>query len=130
MKTLPQWGAAMDIELQLVNKCCYDTHSWFVLTAHLDRLVDELHGGFLIQVNALGRKNAPEMPKNFDDVILVKKEGDRFSWSTAATGVATKPTYLPLSDNLPPTFAPMVEAWRARGTMSHSDMVPNQLPSS
>lgn len=112
IKTLPQWGAAMDLELQLINKCCYDTQAWFVLVSHLERLVDEVQGGTLIQVSALGRKNAPEIPKNFDDVILAIKTGDKFTWSTASKGVATKPTYLPLSDTLPPSFATMVDAWK------------------
>ncbi len=111
-KTLPQWGAAMDLELQLINKCCYDTKCFFVLVSHLERLVDEVHGGTLIQVSALGRKNAPEIPKNFDDVILARKNGDKFTWSTAATGVATKPTYLPLNDALAPDFEPLVQAWK------------------
>ncbi len=108
----PQWGAMMGQQLQLVDKCCYETTCWFILTAHLERLVDNVQGGTVIQVNALGQKNAPNIPNNFDDVILTRKSGDKFTWSTAATGVATKPTYLSLNDALAPDFQPLVQAWK------------------
>lgn len=111
-KSQPQWGAAMDSELQLVNELCYETKCWFTLIAHVEKQVDELNGGMTITANALGRKVAPELPKNFDDVVQAIRTGDKFKWSNMGVGTVTKPTYLPISDNLPPDFGPIMTKWR------------------
>lgn len=110
-KSQPQWGAAMDSEMQVLNTLCYEMKGWFVLVAHIERMVDEINGGMIIQANALGRKNAPELPKNFDDVIHAVRTGTQFKWSNMTANVDTKPSWLPISDNLAPDFAPMVKAW-------------------
>lgn len=111
-KSQPQWGAAMDSELQLINKLCYETQCWFVLTSHPERLISEVDPSIQIQVNALGRKNAPEIPKNFDEVVYCRREADHWFWSTIAPGVDTKMSLLPASDKIPPDFGPIVREWR------------------
>jgi hypothetical protein len=113
-RTQPQWGAAMGLELDLVNSLCFDTRCHFILTAHLDKVHDEIFGGMTIQVNALGNKNAPEFPKNFTDVILAVKDGNKFSWSTNRSGVVLKGRNLPNADNLPPDFKPLHIKWKER----------------
>lgn len=107
----PQWGAAQSSELQLIRQCVYGCNSWFVLVAHLDKLMDEINGGFIIQPKALGRALGPELPKDFDEVVLAEKVGTNFKWSTAASGADLKSTYLPLSDNIRPDFGPIVTRW-------------------
>jgi hypothetical protein len=110
-RSQPQWGAAMGAELDLINTLCYKTKCWFVLVTHIERLVDEIEGGMIIQANALGRKNAPELPKNFDDVILAERRGKTFVWSMVKANVDTKPTFLPLEDALPQDFSRIKSEW-------------------
>ena len=113
-RTQPQWGTAMTTEMNLINMLCFDTQCHFVLMAHLDRLVDEINGGMIIQANALGRKNAPEIPKNFTDVVLAQKDADKFTWSTMAAKVDLKPRNLPFSDKLDPSFKLLYDTWYKR----------------
>ncbi len=110
-KSLPQFGAAMESEMQVVNQLCYDTQSWFVMVAHLDKTLDEINGGFVINPNALGNKNNGIIATNFDDAILCEREGSKFSWSNFSKGVDTKPGWLPIADTQEPSFAPMVRRW-------------------
>ena len=109
--TQPQWGAAMKTELNLINQMCFDSECVFVMTAHLDRLIDEVNGGMIIQVKALGNKNAPEIPKNFSDVILCKREKGKFRWATEARGCDLKARNVPWSDDLEPSFKPLLDHW-------------------
>ena len=113
-RSQPQWGAAMSTELNLINKLCYDTKCHFVLTAPLDKQIDQIHGGQIIQANALGQKNAPEIPKNFTDVILQVNDAGKFRWSTMQSNVAVKGRNLPLSDKLAPTFKDLHGNWCKR----------------
>lgn len=122
-KSQPQWGAAMDSELQVINALCYQTQCIFVLVTHLDKLIDEINGGMLIQPNCLGRKVAPELPKNFDDVILAERVGEQFKWNNAAANVDTRPSYLPIAANLPQDFGPIVRRW-AENRADRSKPVP------
>ena len=108
----PGWGAMMSAEMTLINKLAYETRCTFVLNAHLERLVDEVAGGMITQVMALGRKNAPEIPKNFDDVYLCVKEGRKFSLDTMKPGIDVKPTYFPLAQDIKPDFKLAIDKWQ------------------
>lgn len=112
-KSQPQWGAAMNTEMDFINQLCYDTYAHFVMTAHVEKDVDEINGGQVITINALGRKNAPEIPKNFSDVIYCYHEGPKFYWSTASASVVTKTRNLQMAPDLKPTFEPIIANWRA-----------------
>lgn len=111
-KSQPQWGAAMDTEMQIINQLCYDTNAHFVMTAHLDKQIDQINGGQIVRVNALGNKNAPEVPKNFSDVILTYRDEQKFRWSVASPNVETKSRNLPLRSDLTPDFKPILTNWR------------------
>jgi hypothetical protein len=112
--TQPQWGAAMKTELNLINQMCFDSECTFVLTAHLDRLMDEVNGGMIIQVKALGQKNAPEIPKNFSDVILCKRDKGEWIWATESSGCDLKARNVPWSPGFTPSFVPLMDTWRKR----------------
>jgi len=112
LRTLPDWGIAMDNEEKFLNKLCLGTQSHFILTAHVDRQVDEVLGGIKLMVSALGRKLGPAIPRFFSDVVMTVREGDKFSWSTAAAGADTKARNLPWKDQQPPTFVPIIDQWR------------------
>ena len=115
VKSQADWQVAMDNVEQLIVKLTTDVRATVVVTAHLERETDEITGGTTIMVSTLGRKLAPRIPRFFSDCIHVKREGDRFTWSTATTNADLKTRSLKIADNLPPTFVPLMKTWKERG---------------
>lgn len=111
-RSQPQWGAAQEAELQIISSLCYDTKCAFVLTAHVDKVYDEVAQTHLKTLSALGQKLAPKVPTLFDDVILSYKEDGKFYWSNQQNGYDLKPTWLAPGDKLFPTYVPLIEKWR------------------
>lgn len=109
------WGIAMQLTENVLQKLCTDTQAHFVLIAHIERETDEVLGGSKIMAATLGRKLAPRIPRFFSDVILADKTGTRFTWSTAAAGADLKARNLRLADGLPPDFGPIIESWQKQG---------------
>lgn len=112
LRTLPDWGIAMDNEEKFLNKLCLGTTCHFVLTAHIDRQVDEVLGGIKIMASALGKKLPAQIPRFFSDVIMTVREGDTFTWATASAQADTKARNLPWKDQQDPSFKPIIDNWR------------------
>lgn len=115
VKSQADWQVAMDNVEQLLTKLTTDVRATVVMTAHLERETDEITGGTTIMVSTLGRKLAPRIPRFFSDCIHVKREADRFTWSTATTNADLKTRSLKIADNLPPSFVPLLQAWKDKG---------------
>lgn len=109
-----EWGVAMNLLEQFLLTMTSNLHCLFVLTAHLDREVDEVMGGTKLMVSALGRKLAPRIPRFFSEVVLTVREGSNFFWSTSGVGVDLKFRALPIAERLTPTFKPIVDAYKRR----------------
>ena len=114
-KSQPQWGAAMQAEMGLIDLLCCNTTCTFILIAHLERQVDEVFGGNHLVPLALGKKTAPELPKNMSDVVHVTHEDKKFFWNTIGANIDLKANNLQQGENLPPSFRPLIEAWQAGG---------------
>ncbi len=114
VKAMADWGIAMDNLERLIIKLTTDLKCYFVLTAHLERETDEVTGGTSLMASTLGRKLAPRIPRFFDDVILCKREGTIFTWSTTAMGADLKARNVPWSDKLQPSFKQIVEKRNAK----------------
>lgn len=112
VKTMGDWQIAVDNLERLLMKLTVDLRCHFVLTAHLERETDEVTGGTTLVSSTLGRKLGPKLPRFFSEVIHVKRQGEKFSWSTATSNVATKNRYLSIADNLPPSFVPIIASWK------------------
>jgi hypothetical protein len=111
IKSLPMWGVAMDNLERLVTKLTCDTKCSFVLTAHMDREVDELTGGTKLMASTLGRKLAPKLPRFFDEVVWCSRgDGKNFHWSTTESTADLKTRRLPISDELKPDFGLIFDA--------------------
>jgi hypothetical protein len=115
VKSQADWGVAMDNLERLVQKLCMDTRCHFILIAHAERETDEVLGGSRIMAATLGRKLAPRLPRFFSDVVLAVKEGDKFTWSTAAAGADLKARNLPIREGIPPDFGQIVKKWQSQG---------------
>jgi hypothetical protein len=118
VKAMSDWMISMDNLERLVNKLCADTKCHFILTAHLERETDEVTGGVQLMASTLGKKLAPRLPRFFDDVVMCKREGAQFFWSTAAVNADLKSRNLPIADKLEPTFRSIADGWvRAGGIL-------------
>jgi hypothetical protein len=115
LKSMANWGIAMDGIERLFNKLTTDTTCWFITIAHTEREVDEVTGGQYITASTLGRKLAPKLPRFFSDVIQTVRTEKEFTWSTATVGVDTKARNLPWDRGMPPDFRVLINAWKARG---------------
>ena len=114
-KAMSDWGIAMDTLERLVDKLCYDTKCHFILTAHLEREQDEVTGAIRNMPGTLGRKLAPRLPRNFDDVVLCEHKPPKWTWSTISMNTDLKARNLSQADNLLPSFVPLIESWKSAG---------------
>ncbi len=115
VKHMGDWGVAMDNLERLVQKLCIDTQAHFILIAHTERETDEVMGGSKIMASTLGKKLAPKLPRFFSDVVLAEKRGDKFIWTTVNPTADLKARNLPLADNMPPNFGPIIDNWIKQG---------------
>lgn len=109
------WGVAQNMMEFLIQKLCTDMRAHVLMIAHPERETDEVMGGSKIMVSTLGKKLAPKIPRFFSDVILAEKRVDKFVWTTANAQADLKNRNLPNSDNLPPSFKPVIENWVKQG---------------
>lgn len=115
VKSQADWGIAQDQIEKLVHQLTDGCRCHFVLTAHVERELDQVFGGVKVTVSTLGRALAPKLPPMFSDVILSVREGTRFSWSTANPLADLKTRNLDIKDGLEPSFKPIIDRWLSRG---------------
>lgn len=126
-----EWGIAMSSLEMLLLKLTSDCSCFFVLTAHIEKEPDELTNMTKVMVSTLGRKLAPKIPRFFSEVIRARKTGDgKWLWSTQDSEADLKHRALKSSNDLPPSFAPIVEAYRRRiaASAAPSSTVPSATP--
>jgi hypothetical protein len=121
-----EYGVAMNaihrLVITLTSLDCY-----FVLMAHIDRVVDPVRGGTFIMLSALGQKLAPKLPAPFSECILAVRDGSNYYWSTATPNVDTKSRALAISAQLKPSFVPIVETGKKRAELVAASK-PKQVP--
>lgn len=105
VRTLPDWGVAMEMVHNYLFKCTGDLTASYVLLAHTAREKDEISGGTYVTLSTLGVKLAPKILPMFSEVIEANKDGDSFWWATTGTGITLKNRVLPISADLDPDFA-------------------------
>lgn len=115
VKSMSDWGIAMDNLERLINNLAANMQCTFVLITHIERETDEVLGGIKLMTSTLGRKLAPRLPRFFDDVVLCEKKGAAFTWSTANSTADLKNRNLPLADKIKPSFVPLIESWKKVG---------------
>jgi hypothetical protein len=113
-----EWGVAMNFLEQLLLKVTSDRKCFFVLTAHVEKELNEITGVTQVMASTLGRKLAPKIPRFFSEVVYAKRtvanNAPRFTWSTVDAAADLKNRALPVSSDLAPDFAPIVTAYRRR----------------
>ena len=95
VRSQADWGIAMSLVENLVRQLTDGCKCHFVLTAHVEREIDQVFGGVKITVSTLGRALAPKIPPMFSDVILSVRDGTKFSWSTANSQADSRKVAVP-----------------------------------
>jgi len=108
-----EWNIAMNFISDFIMKLTTDRKCYFVLTAHVEKEMNELTGVNQIMVSTLGKKLAPKIPRFFSEVIYARRS-PQFLWSNNDPSIALKNRGLPISDKLAPSFVPLVQAYRER----------------
>ena len=112
--SLPEYGVAQG---NLINWLRYMTQSFqgtFVMTAHVQRQMNEVTGSQQLMTKAIGKAMADDIPPLFSETIYTVREGSNWYWDTAAAGVDTKTRYLPIQSKIPPNFALIMDQWLER----------------
>ena len=103
---------------------CDHCRCWFILLAHVEKEIDPVMGGMKITVATIGKALPPVVPPMFSDVIYTVRDGTKWTWSTAGTGVVTKARNLPWAENIPQDFKPVFEKWKGRAVAAAADSAP------
>lgn len=110
-----EWQVAQNLVEQFVMNLCVGLRCPVVLIAHEEREANEITGGSTVTVSTLGKKLAPKLPRWFSDILMTKRNADKFTWSSTASGASVKTRLLALRDDLPPSFVPLFAEWKKRG---------------
>lgn len=111
----PDYGVSQNNTLNFLRLCTQSTKCTFVLTAHVQRQVDEITGSIRLMTKVIGKALADEVPQLFSDVIYSVREGTAFYWDTAMAGVDLKSRNLPIASKQKPDFAAIMNKWVSRG---------------
>lgn len=113
-----EWGVSMNFVEQLLLKMTSDRKCFFVMTAHVEKEINEMTGVGQTMVSTLGRKLAPKVPRYFSEVVLanrtIKDTKSVFTWATVDAKADLKSRSLSVSTVLSPDYAPIVNAYRRR----------------
>lgn len=115
-----EWNIAMNWLEAVLMKINSDRKCFFVLTAHIEKELDEISGVQRIMTSTLGRKLAPKLPRFFGEVVYAKRmsEDPKFRWSTIDNAADLKNRVLPVGDKLAPDFRAVVEGYKNRVKLS------------
>jgi len=109
------YGVSQNNLMNFIRLCTQGIAATFVMTAHVDRQTDEISGTTKIMVKSIGKALAGDIPQLFSDVILTVREGDKFTWDTAAYGVDCKTRSLGYRSKILPDFGQVMNVWTQRG---------------
>lgn len=110
----PDYGVAQNNLMNFLRLCTQGLSCTFVMTAHVDRLQDEITGGVKLMTKSIGKAMAGDIPQLFSDVIYTVREGTSFYWDTAAANVDVKTRNLPIAAKQSPDFGIIMKKWQAR----------------
>lgn len=111
-----EWNIAMNFIEAILMKINSDRRCYFVLTAHVEKELEEIAGVMRVMTSTLGKKLAPKIPRFFSEVVYATRqtEAPQFRWATIAMNADLKNRTLPVGDRLAPSFVPVVEGHRNR----------------
>jgi len=108
------WGIAQSFVMNTIKQLTDNVHCHVVLLAHIERETDQVLGGVKLMPATLGKAISGLIAPKFSDVILTVREGSNWKWDTANPMADLKTRSFPISNNIPPDFAPIFKKWEAR----------------
>jgi len=114
IKTIADWGMAMDAEIKFIKQLCNDLTCAMTLIGHLELDKDEMDGRIYKFPKLLGKANTASFGKYFSDVILAKDLGEEYVWSTQEKEMQLKTRNLSKSKKHEPSFVPLFKTWAKR----------------
>lgn len=115
VKSLPDYQIVQDQISKHIRYLTDGCKCHFVLLGHIEREVDQVQGGVKIMASTFGSKLAPRLPPMFSDVILTKRVGTTWTWSTSDSQTDLKTRNLQVADALPQDFKFILDKWKSRG---------------
>lgn len=103
--SMPQWQLAMNLQMGLLNQLLTGAPCGVIMTAHLEKEINEVDGSSRNFASALGKKNGPQMGRFFDEVVECVIKGDEFGWRTKSSQTALKTRDLPRVDFMKPDWS-------------------------
>lgn len=113
----PDYGIAQNNLMNLLRYFTQGFQPTLILTAHVQRQVDEITGSVKLMTKAIGKAMADDIPQLFSETIYAMREGNAWYWDTAAAGVDTKTRYLPIAGKIKPDIGVIMDKWLARGVV-------------
>lgn len=86
-----------------------------IVLGHPDKQFNEAAGVMTMTLQSVGQKLSPQLPRKFDDVIIAKRVGDKFTWSTAEMNAEGKGRNLPIRVDMAQDFGLIVKGWQKAG---------------
>lgn len=108
------YGVAQQYIIGLLRLLTQGVDCTFVITAHVDRILDPVSQQTKVMVKSAGKALADDLPTLFSDVIYTVREGAKFSWDTGAFGVDAKTRSLGYRSAITPDFALIMDLWTKR----------------
>ncbi len=112
----PDYGVAQN---NLMNFLRYITQGFeptVVITAHVQRQVDEISGNVKLMTKAIGKALGDEIPQLFSEVIGTVRDGTNWYWDCANSSLDTKTRYLQIASKIKPDFAQIMDKWVKRAS--------------
>lgn len=122
--TQPEFQIAMKLIENTIMQLCNGFHCHVVVMAHPEREVDEVNGGVKIYPSTLGKKVAPTLGRHFTDVLMAKRQDNKFYWDGVDPQADLKVRNFPRIADMPPSFVQGVEAWKKRGGIISPELPP------
>lgn len=113
--TQGEYGVAMQNIYNLLTSIIRNCTCHIAVMAHIEKEKDEVSGLVYDMVQTLGQKLAPQLPKEFSDVIRADKQGTNFFWTTVFNNMAVKGMNVEIASNLRPSFELLFAGWLKRG---------------
>lgn len=115
VRTLPDWGVAIEQEEKILNTLCMGLRCHVVVNAHAERETDQVLGGIKIYPAALGQKLPNKIARYFSDLVYTTYDNSKWQMSTVVANVDAKSRHLPLSAGMTPSYKPLFEKWKSQG---------------
>lgn len=113
----PDYGVAQNNLMNLLRYLTQGFPPTLVMTAHVDRIEDEISRTVKLTTKSIGKALAADIPPLFSEVLFAYREGAQWFWDTAAPSAVTKTRYLPIQAKNPPNLGTIMDKWLARGAV-------------